>query len=253
MDPVKYFLSFFPDASATMDELAGRLEYQFQSSSLLIEAMTHRSAIYELKHKVRNQGERELLDQVPWNEKLEFLGDSVLALCITTWLWYKSDLTTEGELSKARSALVQESVLALVACQLDLGDTLLMGEATARSGSRQNTAILANAVEALIGAVYLDGGFEVCYFLIERLFKSYIKQHLEQQVFADHKTRLQEILQQTYGAPPDYCVVEAKGPDHNKRYVVECRIQGKVLSRGEGKSKKKASQEAAAKALKDVV
>ncbi|MCY4381435.1 MAG: ribonuclease III [Proteobacteria bacterium] len=250
MDPLNYFLSFYPDMPPTFDVIKERIGYSFKNKNLLIEALTHRSAIQEVKHRIYQQTDLDMLEQIPWNEKLEFLGDSVLSLGITTWLWYKGNLTCEGDLSKARSALVQESVLVLVARQLDLGSFIILGAATEKAGGRQRISILADALEALIGAIYLDGGFEVCYFITEKLFMPYIKKHLNEEVFADHKTRLQEVIQQTYGEPPDYQVVNSHGPDHNKQFVVECRIKGKLLAQGEGKSKKKASQIAAAKALK---
>ena len=246
----QFLVSCYPEVHESLTQLGERIGYGFNQQSLLIEALTHRSAITELKHHVTDPQAQRWLAECPWNEKLEFLGDSVLSLSMVTWLWRNSKLTNEGELSKAKSALVQEAVLVLVAQQIHLGSCLLMGAATERDGGRQQESILGDAVEALIGAVYLDGGFEVCYFLIENLFRPFITRHFQHQAFVDHKTRLQEVMQQQFGGLPQYDVVDSSGPDHQKQYTVECRFNAQVLGRGEGKSKKKASQLAAEQALK---
>lgn len=244
-------LRCYPTAARAIATLEQRIGYTFTSQDLLIEALTHRSAIMELTHLCDTM-EQQLLKTCPWNERLEFLGDSVLSLSMVTWLWYKGELASEGELSKAKSALVQATVLAMVARQLDLAPCLILGEATARAGGRGGESMLGDALEALIGAIYLDGGFETCYFFIESAFGPLIKQHLHQQAFVDHKTELQELVQQRFGCLPDYTVVSAWGPDHQKHFVVECRLKTRLLGRGTGPSKKKASQLAAAEALKEL-
>lgn len=248
----EYFLSYYPRARELMGDLCKRMGYTFKNIELLIEALTHRSAITEITHLITDPQIHDLISQQPWNERLEFLGDSVLSLSMTTWLWYKGGLATEGDLSKARSALVQEAVLVLVAEQMDLGPCVIMGAATERAGGRRQDGILGDAVEALIGAIYLDGGFEVCYYFIEEFFGPFIKQHLQQKAFKDYKTLLQEHVQRQYGCPPHYTVVGSLGPDHDKHYIVECRVNGQLLARGEGKTKKKASQMAARQAIKDL-
>lgn len=243
-------LSYYPEAAKAIAALEPRIGYTFASQDLLIEALTHRSAIMELSHLGCGAKDQQLIKTCPWNERLEFLGDSVLSLSMVTWLWYNGELASEGELSKAKSALVQAAVLALVARQLDLAPCLILGEATARA--RKGESMLGDALEALIGAIYLDGGFETCYFFIESAFGPLIKQHLHEPAFVDHKTELQELVQQRFGCLPDYTVVSAWGPDHHKHFVVECRLKTRLLGRGTGPSKKKASQLAAAQALKEL-
>ena len=213
--------------------LQEELGYQFADSSLLLRALTHVS--------------HERDDGADHNEVLEFLGDAVLDLAVSDLLMRRFPARSEGDLSKMRAALVNTSALAEKAAQLDLGALLCLGKGEERSGGRTKPSILAGAFEAVLGAVYQDGGFEAARRLVERYFIGDVKEKkLGQQ---DYKTRLQEISQMLFHAPPTYRIVAESGPDHDKRFVTEIAVGGKVLGRGEGKTKKQAEQQAAKKAL----
>ena len=213
--------------------LQEELGYQFADSSLLLRALTHVS--------------HERDDGADHNEVLEFLGDAVLDLAVSDLLMRRFPARSEGDLSKMRAALVNTSALAEKAAQLDLGALLCLGKGEERSGGRTKPSILAGAFEAVLGAVYQDGGFEAARRLVERYFIGDVKEkRLGQQ---DYKTRLQEISQMLFHAPPAYRIVSESGPDHDKHFVTEIAVGGKVLGTGEGKTKKQAEQQAAKKAL----
>jgi len=184
------------------------------------------------------------------NEVLEFLGDAVLDLAVSDLLMRRYPARSEGDLSKMRAALVNTSVLAEKAALLKLGPLLRLGKGEERSGGRTKPSILAGAFEALLGAVYQDGGFEAARRLVERYFADDVEEkELGRQ---DYKTRLQEISQMLFHAPPSYRVVAESGPDHDKHFVTEITVGGKVLGKGEGKTKKQAEQQAAKKALSEL-
>ena len=218
------------DARAGIEE---RLGYTFRDPNLLELALTHRSAV------ARSGGN---------NEKLEFLGDAVLDLAISDLLMEHFPDANEGELSKVRAALVNAAMLAAKATEMELGRWLRLGRGEERSGGRQKGSILAAAYEALLGAMYQDGGFLKAREVIARLFASDMQRPLRTQL-SDHKTRLQEITQKRFRETPVYRLVRASGPDHDKAFVSEISIAGKLYGRGEGKSKKSAEQEAALQAL----
>ncbi len=181
------------------------------------------------------------------NEVLEFLGDAVLDLAVSDLLMRQFPEKSEGDLSRMRAALVNSSVLAGKAMAINFGPLLRLGKGEERSGGRHKESILAGAFEALLGAVYLDGGYEAARHLVERYFAPDVKEKtLGQQ---DYKTRLQEISQMLFREPPVYRVVSEIGPDHAKSFVTEIAVGGKVLGKGEGRSKKQSEQEAAKKAL----
>lgn len=211
--------------------------YFFNDLSLLDEALTHRSYLNEHPHPHRKD-----------NERLEFLGDAVLNLALSDFLWKKYPHYPEGRLSKMRAGLVNEKTLAALARRLRLGAFLRMGKGEMLTGGRDKTSLLADALEALLGAVYLDGGFEAARSLVERLFFS----DRLGQVFSaeeDYKTLLQEWCQGTMKSTPIYRLVGEEGPDHQKTFFVELSLGERVLSRGKGNSKKEAEQKAAQKAL----
>jgi ribonuclease-3 len=213
--------------------LQKELGYSFADPTLLARALTHVS--------------HERDDGADHNEVLEFLGDAVLDLAVSDLLMRRFPARSEGDLSKMRAGLVNTSALAEKAAQLDLGALLRLGKGEERSGGRTKASILAGAFEAVLGAVYQDGGFEAARRLVERYFTGDVKEKkLGQQ---DYKTRLQEISQMLFHAPPTYRIVAESGPDHDKRFVTEIAVGGKVLGRGEGKTKKQAEQQAAKKAL----
>jgi len=215
------------------DALQKGLGYKFKDPSLLMRCLTHVSYSYD-----RTPGH---------NEVLEFLGDAVLDLAVSDLLMRQFPEKSEGDLSRMRAALVNSSVLAGKAMAINFGPLLRLGKSEERSDGRHKESILTSAFEALLGAVYLDGGYEAARHLVERYFAPDVKEKtLGQQ---DYKTRLQEISQMLFREPPVYRVVSVIGPDHAKSFVTEIAVGGKVLGKGEGRSKKQSEQEAAKKAL----
>ena len=213
--------------------LQKELGYTFSDGDILLRALTH------VSYARGNAGGH--------NETLEFLGDAVLDLAVSDLLMRRFPDKTEGDLSKMRAALVNAAALAGKAARLDLGASLRMGKGEERSGGREKTSILAGAFEALVGAIYWDGGYEAARRIIEKYFVQEIgEKKLGQH---DYKTRLQEISQMLFHEPPVYKLVDEMGPDHEKRFVTEIIVGGKMLGRGQGRSKKQAEQEAAKKAL----
>lgn len=194
-------------------------------------ALTHRSWCAE------NPGD-------PSNERLEFLGDAILGLIVTDHLFDRYPELPEGQLAKTRAAVVSASTLAEVGADLGLGDGLRLGKGEAASGGREKTSILADAVEAVIGAMYLDGGMEPVRRLVLRELQGRIDAAASRPGFADYKTRLQEIAAHEGHAPPTYEITES-GPDHHKRFRATVRVGGRVQGAGDGTSKKEAEQRAA--------
>jgi ribonuclease-3 len=221
------------DTDEPLDLLRRALGYGFKDPGLLRRALTHVS--YD-RHK---RGDH--------NEVLEFLGDAVLDLAVSDLLMQQNPDKTEGDLSRMRAALVNSTVLAEKARELNLGALLRLGKGEERSEGRSKPSILAGAFEAILGAVYRDGGYDAARGVVERFFlRDVTGKQLGQQ---DYKTRLQEISQMLFHAPPSYRIVAEAGPDHEKRFVTEITVGGQVLGRGEGKSKKVSEQEAARIAL----
>jgi ribonuclease III len=213
--------------------LQKQLGYRFKDTALLLRCLTHISY---------GRGKMD-----GHNETLEFLGDAVLDLAVSDLLMRRFPDKSEGDLSKMRASLVNAAVLAEKAADLHLGELLRMGKGEERSGGRKKKSILAGVFEALLGAIYWDGGYEPTRRVVERYFAPGIEEtKLGQQ---DYKTRLQEISQMLFHEPPVYKLVAETGPDHEKRFMTEIIIGGKVLGHGEGRSKKQAEQEAAGKAL----
>jgi ribonuclease-3 len=202
-------------------------------------ALTHRSFAYE-------QG------GLPTNERLEFLGDSVLGLVVTDSLYHRHGALPEGQLAKLRAAVVNSRALAEVARALGLGQFMRLGRGEESSGGRDKSSILADAVEAIIGAVYLDHGLDVASELVHRLFDPLIESASQLGAALDWKTSLQELAAATGVGAPDYVVVEA-GPDHEKVFEARVRLGDRLYGHGSGHSKKEAEQEAAATAYAELV
>jgi ribonuclease III len=220
-----------------MSELAvleATLRYSFHQKELLKLALTHRSSHLR-------PGEEH-------NEKLEFLGDSVLGLAMSDLLMRRFPQASEGDLSKMRASLVNAQVLATKAAALSLGHWLRLGGGEERSGGREKLSILASAYEAVLGAVYLDGGFTPAYELVSRHFADELEEKSRRDLF-DGKTHLQEISQKIFREIPVYTVIEARGPDHQRLFISQVSIAGKLYGRGEGPSKKSADQAAAFQTL----
>lgn len=208
----------------------------FKDPGLLELALTHRSYAYE-----RNIRET--------NERLELLGDAVLSLVVTDMLFRQFPTYVEGDLAKLRASLVSAPSLAEVAAELDLGNAVRLGRGEAITGGREKPSIMADALEAVIGAVYLDGGLVSVRRVIRLLFGSRIRSAVGKEVPRDPKTRLQELVTQRHQTLPRYRVW-GEGPDHDKRFHAEVLVQGEPAGVGEGKSKKGAEQAAAASALR---
>ena len=221
-------------------ELQVRLGHTFRNSVLFETAMTHTSWLNEA-------GQPERSD----NERLEFLGDAVLDLVVSDLLMRRFPDRREGDLSRARAALVSESGLAQVAVALDLGRFILLGKGEERTGGRARPSILANTLEALMGAIYIDAGFDTVAAVAGRLFEGRIED-VDAHARLDYKSRLQERAQALWQTAPIYEVVAEDGPDHDKRFEVALSLGGRPYGRAVGRSKKEAEQGAAAAALEAI-
>jgi len=217
---------------ASIEEVLG---YEFVNAELLQEALTHKSYAFE-------QGTAR------HNERLEFLGDSVLAVVVASHLFDIFPDQDEGHLSKLKATLVSRATLARWAGDIGVGRHVLLGSGEESTGGRERPSILSNALEALIGAVYMDGGYEQASMLLHRLF---LDQHekIEEQ---DYKSGLQEIVQKQHKVPPSYRLLETTGPDHDKTFTVKVMLGSRTLGIGEGKTKKEAEQAAAQDALEQM-
>ncbi len=225
------------DDHIPLSRLEERLGYSFSDHTLLKTALTHRSFSAE-----KRRGEAD-------NERLEFLGDAVLELAISSLLYDRyAQAFNEGELTRMRAWLVNEAQLSSRARELGLGQFLLLGRGEENTGGRSRPSILADAFEAIIGAIYLDGGFEQAFSFVERVFARPLERAPEG-LKADYKSRLQERTQKFMGAIPEYELVEVTGPDHERHFKVALHLKGRCLSHGEGRTKKEAEQQAAMAAL----
>jgi ribonuclease III len=226
-----------PEREARLRVLEERLGHRFRDLSLLDRALTHTSRANE------SLGQK-LLD----NEPLEFLGDAVLGFVVADLLHRRDPDGDEGVKSKARAHLVSASSLARRAADLGLPDLLLLGRGEEKTGGREKTALWADAYEALIAALYLDGGLEAAHRFVRDELKRELEGNLDTAA-RDHKSALQEWLQARSSPVPEYVVAAEEGPSHRKRFRIQCVVEGRVLSEGEGFSKKEAQQEAARLAL----
>ncbi len=221
-----------------LTSLENDLGYQFKNIALLREALQHSSYVNE-------QRDPALQD----NERLEFLGDAVLDLVITHILMEHFPKTREGDLSRMRAIIVNESQLSSVAHRLNLGQHLLLGRGEALSNGQRKKSILADALEAVIAAVYMDGGLQAAFQVIEGQFSQIISQVEAKLAAEDFKSRLQELVQVRFKTIPDYEVIAESGPDHDKTFEVRLTIGTFLETHGTGKSKKAAEQAAAGVAL----
>lgn len=218
-------------------KLEQALRYQFSNEHLIEEALRHSSYVNE-------QTDSDMRD----NERLEFLGDAVLSLVVGHILMTAYPQMHEGELSRIRANMVNETQLAEIARSLDLGSQLMLGKGEMQSNGWEKNSLLANAMEAVIAAVYLDSGLEAAARLIEHLFEPLVRSAPTLTTGQDNKSRLQEAVQSTIKAIPKYQVIQESGPDHDKTFTVSMTV-GDIQSEGTGKSKKTAEQEAARKGL----
>jgi len=221
----------------TLSKLEKLIGHTFKDSALLEQALIHSS--YANEHT-----EEKIQD----NERLEFLGDAVINLIAGHMLMKRYPEMKEGDLSRIRARLVNESSLAKIARSLELGMFIQLGKGEIQSSGREKKSILADTYEAVIAAVYLDGGFEASFTIVDRHFSSFISSTLLEATIHDYKSRLQELVQMTYRITPVYRVISETGPDHDKTFEVMIKIKD-ISATGKGKNKKSAEQDAAGKAL----
>lgn len=223
-----------------IEGLQESLKLSFKDSHILVRALTHRSFVNENGPQYRD------------NERLEYLGDSVLALVVNEYLFKHFPDYAEGKLAKIKSAAVSEATLSRVARDMSLGRYIFMGRGEEQNGGRERPSILANTLEAVIGALYLDRGLTACRAFILSFIKNDIERIDGLTYLRDPKTTLQEYIQKKYKERPLYEVVAEKGPDHQKLFEVRLVIQGRTIACGEGSSKRKAEMNAAREALKSI-
>ena len=211
-----------------VESLEKSLGYEFKDKKLITEALTHKSF------------------KKPYdNERLEFLGDAVLDLIVGEYLYKKFSKSAEGNLSKIRASLVNETGFDKLARYLNLGKYILLSNAEENNGGREKSSLLSNAFEAVMGAIYLESGLEVVNAIAIDLIEKNHKEISLDSLFSDYKTLLQELTQSLFGVTPEYEVVASRGPDHQKEFEIAVSIQGKEYAKAIGKSKKIAQQESA--------
>ena len=229
--------------STHLEALEKAIGYRFRDRSLLIEALTHSSYANELKARKQN---------AVCNERLEFLGDSVLSIVVSEFLFKKYSKLPEGELTQRRAALVRSHALASYARSIGLGDHLLLGRGEEKGNGRDKQSTLENAFEALLAAIYLDAGEkaldEIRRFLVPIIERELVENY--NPIHTDAKTELQQLIQQAEGDFLEYVTVGESGPDHDKVFEVEAHLNTNVIGRGRGKSKREAEQNAAREALR---
>ncbi len=220
-----------------MRELQKVIGYRFKNEELLKKALTHRSS-------VRNKNDS--------NERLEFLGDAVLELIVTEYLIDKYRNTDEGRLSKIRAATVNTEVLSSIATRLEMYRYIFVGKSEQKEGIMYNRSILENTFEALVGAIYLDGGLDDARGFVISQLSDTIDKIVETGMIFDHKTYLQELTQKRFSCLPEYKIIKELGVEHNKTFHCEVFIDGVSYGKGVGKSKKEAEKEAAKKAIERI-
>ena len=220
-----------------MQSLEIRLDYKFNDISLLKNALVHSSYANEVRGNTHS------------NERLEFLGDSVLSIIVADHLFSNYPNMPEGELTKLRASLVCEKSLCVFSRELGLGEYLLLGKGEDKNGGRERDSILADAFEAVLAAIYIDGGMDAAKKHIFNTVLRDLERHTDENSFKDYKTVLQEIIQRNPEETVSYTLIDETGPDHDKIFTVEVHLNSNVIGRGCGKSKKQAEQMAAQQAL----
>lgn len=227
--------AFYSENILDLEESIG---YSFRDKNLLTEALTHKSFYHENPDK-----------SFSYNERLEFLGDSVLGLVIAGCLFSRMPGLSESVMSKIKSFLVKGSVLSEIALQIELGKYLRLGRGEEDTGGRHKKSLLANALEAVFGAIYLDSGYESARDTILRLYDGRAEDAISSGQYHDYKTELQEKSQMLFGELPDYRLVEQTGAEHSRIFTVDVLISGNILGRGRGRNKKEAQTLAAKEAM----
>ena len=223
--------------SRDLKELEEKIGYEFHNKQLFRQSMIHSS--YANEHR---------LDKLECNERLEFLGDAVLEVVSSDFLFHRFRQSPEGDLTKTRASMVCEPALAYCAGEIQLGEYLLLGKGEEATGGRGRNSIVSDAMEALIGAIYLDGGFEPAKDFVLKFILNDIE---HKQLFYDSKTILQEIVQEKGIQPVEYILTGESGPDHDKQFTVSVQVNGQVVGNGTGHTKKAAEQAAAYQAIQE--
>lgn len=221
-----------------MESLEIRLDYKFNNIKLLKNALVHSSYANEVRGDTHS------------NERLEFLGDSVLSIIVAEHIFNKYPNMPEGELTKLRASLVCEKSLCSYSRELGIGKCLLLGNGEDKNGGRERDSILADAFEAVLAAIYIDGGMAAAKKHVLNTVLRDLEHHSDEDSFKDYKTVLQEIIQRNPEESVSYILIDEKGPDHDKIFTVEVHLNSNVIGQGSGKSKKQAEQMAACQALK---
>lgn len=228
-----------------LERLQERLGYRFGDRGILVQSMTHTS----YGHEFLQEKSVALRD----NERLEFLGDAILDVVVSDLLLETFPNAREGQLSKMRAAVVNERTLAQMAQSINLTDCVRLGKGESLTGGHLKPSILSSTFEALIAAIYLDGGFNAVYPVVRHLFSPLFAEGRDLMVYYDHKTQLQEIVQSRWKVTPTYHLLSSTGPDHAKTFEVEVRMNGKPMALSRGSSKKEAEQNAAREAIETLV
>ena len=227
-----------------LNNLQSSLGYQLTDLERLETALRHRSYVHQ--HRDSEAGAPLKSD----NQRYEFLGDAVLGLCVSTLLYRQFPELNEGDLSRMRAGLVNEMQLARLAREIGVPAALLLGRGEETTRGRDKNSILADALEAIVAAVYLDGGFQTAMTVVQGLLGDLIARACRDDLLKDFKTRLQETTQQLSGKTPEYQMAGSEGPDHARVFTVNLMLDGQVVSTGQGRSKKEAEQKAAQAALR---
>ncbi len=216
--------------------LEKNIEYVFKNKELLQNALTHKSC------SVKGSGIKN-------NERLEFLGDSILGFCVAEYLYNHYGELAEGELTKVRSMVVCEKALFRVANGISLGEYMRLGKGEEHTDGRKRPSILSDAMEAVFAAIFLDSDIDTVKKIIIKLIEPEIKAAVKSRDYRDYKTLLQEVTQKDRGSSPEYTVIKEEGPDHDKKFTVQVSVRGKVLATGRAGSKKEAEKNAAKQAM----
>lgn len=225
-----------------LKDVEKKIGFKFSDENLLRTAFIHRSYL--------NEHPTETLSH---NERLEFLGDSVLGFIVSDYIFEKFPKHPEGDLTNFRSSIVNAKILSVVARELDLGQYLFLSRGEEATGGRDRQYLLANTYESLLGAIYLDSGVEASSKFIHKTLLPHLKSIIENKLYKDHKSQLQEIAQAKFNITPKYNIISETGPDHTKTFETGAYLQKKLLAKGKGKSKQDAEQAAAKLALEKLL
>lgn len=230
-------------STVAVDALETALNHSFTDKEFLNAALSHRSFVHQRKDACPEEPEQED------NQRLEFLGDAVLSICVSTLLYHRFPESKEGVLSKMRAGMVNEIQLADLGRRLDVPEALFLGHGEDVTGGRDKNSIIADAMEAIIAAVYLDAGFEAAMAVVSEIWGDLIDRSSMDNILKDFKTHLQERVQKHKNQTPDYRLIKTEGPDHARVFTIGLHLKGSLVSEGQGRSKKEAEQAAAQKAL----